>query len=208
MIASACPFGPAPDDPLHAAFLSILGRIKLHARIFFRHVKCPHRKDDYISETVAIAWKWFRLLALRGKDTRHFPSALASLAARHVQSGRRLCGQEKSRDVLNALAQQRHRFVVLRLPDYSTLTGTPIEEALQDNRKSEVPTQVAFRLDFAAWLADLAERDRRMVLDMAVGEPTHCLARKYGISAGRVSQKRRQFQRYWLRHTGEDTSFS
>ena len=63
---------------------------------------------------------------------------------------------------------------------------------LHDNRRTAVPEQVQFRLDFPAWLATLSERDRRVIADMAQGEKTMHLARKYGVSEGRISQLRRQ----------------
>ena len=49
---------------------------------------------------------------------------------------------------LSPLAQQRKGFTVGKLPDYGTLNGTPLEEALHDNTRSPVPEQVCFRLDF------------------------------------------------------------
>ena len=82
---------------LRTRFLSILPRIKTHARIYFRHVKCYHKKADCISETMALAWKWFVRLAEKGKDATQFPSTLASYAARAVRSGRRMKTGRSSR---------------------------------------------------------------------------------------------------------------
>src|SRR5437660_259462 len=97
MIASASPSYPlTPDDPLHAAFLPLLPRIELHARIFFRHLKCPHQKQDMVAETVALSWKWFLRAAAKGKDVHQFVGTLAAYAARHVKSGRKLCTQERA----------------------------------------------------------------------------------------------------------------
>ncbi len=195
-----------PDNLLHTAFLTMLHKIETHARIFFRDVKCPDKKADRIAESVALAWVWFRNLARRGKDATAFPCVLASFAARHVKAGRRLCGQERSNDAMSAVAQQRHSFVVEKLSDYSTLNGTPLEEALQDNRRSPVPDQVSFRLDFPAWLTTLSERDQRVVEDLALGHRTIDVARKYGISPGRVSQLREQFRRDWMRFVDDAPS--
>ena len=193
----------APDDLLHTAFLTLLPKIESHARIFFRDVRCPGKKSDRIAETIALAWSWFRKLARRGKDATAFPGVLASLAARHVRSGRRLCGQEPCRDAMSAIAQQRHSFVVEKLPDYSTLNGTPLEEALQDNRRSPIPDQVSFRLDFPAWLDRLSARDQRIVEDLSLGHRTTDVARKYSLSPGRVSQLREQFRRGWMQFVGD-----
>jgi hypothetical protein len=196
MLASACFSGSRPD-PLHAGFLALLPRIELHAVIFFRHVRCPHKKEDCVAETVAVAWKWYRQIAERGKDARRFPAALASLAARHVKDGRRLCGQERSRDALSPLAQARHGFAVGKLPDFETLSSNPLHEALHDNTRSPVDEQVCFRLDFPRWLVRLGDRRRRLAQDMALGHRTQDLAKAYGLTQGRISQLRRELHLDW-----------
>jgi hypothetical protein len=91
---------------------------------------------------VGVFWKWFLRMAQRGKDATHFPAALASYAARAVRCGRRVCGQETSKDVLSPLAQQRRYFTVGSLPQYETLRHNPFMEALADNTISPVPEQV------------------------------------------------------------------
>src|SRR5262249_40435352 len=104
------------SDPLQEAFLRLLPRIELHGQVVFRTVKCPDQQQEAIAEMVALAWRWFVRLHRQGKDPREFPSALAIFAARQVRSGRRLCGQEKARDVLSPVAQQRGQVKVEALP--------------------------------------------------------------------------------------------
>jgi len=184
---------------LQERFLAIRPRILVHARIYFRHVRCGGRKADAIAETVALAWKWFVRLARRGKDARRFPSVLASFAARAVRSGRRLCGQERSKDVLSPVAQQRHGFSVSKLPDFSTESSNPLAEALADNRRSPVPDQVQFRIDFPAWRRTQSRRDRRIIHAMTLGERTSDLAQQFRLSPARISQLRREFCADWER---------
>ena len=186
-----------PITELHVGFQLILPRLELHGHIFFRHVRCPHKRADAIAEMVALAWKWYVRLAQRGKDVSDFVAAFVSFAAVAVKSGRRLCGQERPKEVLSPLAQQRHGFAVGRLPDVSTLGGNPYDEALQDNTVSPVPEQVMFRLDFPAWLLTRSDRDRRVIADLMVGERTLDVARKFGLSPARISQLRREFMRDW-----------
>jgi hypothetical protein len=188
---------------LQLAFLSILPRIERHGRVYFRHVRCPDRKADAISEMVALSWHWFLRLAHQGKDATRFPSTLATFAARAVHSGRRLCGAERAKDALSPAAQRRHGFAVGRLPDVSTLNGNPLFDALHDNTRSPVPDQVSFRLDFPAWLASLGARNRSIAQDMAQGHRTGELAEKYGLSPARVSQLRREFYLDWQKFCGE-----
>jgi hypothetical protein len=192
-----------PPTALHRGFLAILARIELHARIYFRAVKCPHRKDDAVAETIALSWKWYVRLVERGKEPTRFPSALATYAARAVKSGRRLCGQERAEDVLSPLTQTHQGFGVQQLPGHSTLSGNPVSEALIDNTKSPVPEQAAFRLDFSAWLVSLGERNRKLAEDMALGHRTQDLADRHGLTQGRISQLRREFCLDWHRFHGE-----
>jgi hypothetical protein len=196
-----CRLGP---ERLQAGFLTLLPRIERHARVYFRHVRCPHRKADSIAETVALAWQWYLRLVERGKDPADFVSTFAGYAARAVRSGRRVCGQEAGQEVLSPRAQARHGFAVLRLlAGPTTLSGSPLEEALLDNAATPPPEAAAFRIDFPAWLATWPERDRRLIEALGLGERTLALAQQQGLTPGRISQKRRQYRDDWQRFCGE-----
>jgi hypothetical protein len=188
---------------LQTAFLAIHPRIVTHARFHFRHFRCLHRQDDAVAEAVALAWKCFLRLTRRGKDPGRFVTAFADYAARAVKNGRRLCGQEKTKDPLSPLAQQRRGFAIQSLPMASSMNGNIFDEALADNTKTPVPEQVGFRLDFPAWRIGRCERDRRLIDDLMVGERTLDVARRYGLSAARISQLRRDFHEDWLAFCGE-----
>jgi hypothetical protein len=194
----------APPPPgLHQGFLSILSRIQLHAEIFFRGVRCPHKKEDAIAETVGLAFKWYVRLIQRGKDPRQFPSTLATFAAKAVKSGRRVCGQERAKDALSSRAQQRHSFTVSPLPQGSSLAANVFDLALRDSTQSPPDEQVMFKLDMATWLVTLGERNRNLVVDMMLGHRTKELAQIHRITEGRVSQLRRELYLAWLLFHGE-----
>jgi hypothetical protein len=189
---------------LQASFVAVvLPRVLSHGDVSFRNVKCPHRREDAIQEMVSIAWKWHLRLAEKGKDATRFPTALATYAARAVRSGRRLAGHERSKDVLSPVARRRHGFALEKLPDFSTLGGNPIEEALFDNRVSPVLDQVVFRLDFPAWRLTHADRDRRLIDHLMLGGRTLEVSRVFGLSPARISQKRREFHDSWQAFCGE-----
>ena len=202
-------FSSAALAHLQASFLAfVLPRVLSHGRVYFRHLKCRDRREDALQEMIGLTWRWHLRLAEQGRDATCFPTALASYAARAVKSGRRLCGQERANDVLSPRAQQKRHFAVEKLPDMSTLSGSPLEEALQDNTVSPVPDQVIFRLDFPAWLARLTARDRSIVENLMVGQRTLDVAGKYGLSPARISQKRREFRQDWRSYCNEDVSTS
>src|SRR5579862_8353919 len=193
MVASAVP----SIKHIQSDFLTALPRINKHARLYFRHVPCRHRKADLVSEVVAICWKWWLRLVEVGKNPRAFVSVLATFAAKAVRSGRRVCGQLKPNDVLSERAQQRHGFCVGKLPDFSTESTNPLAEALADNTQSAVPDQVQFRCDFPAWRRTHCRRNRRLIGRLMLGERTKDVARRFGLSESRVSQLRQQFHDDW-----------
>ena len=184
---------------LQARFVAIMPRIEVHGQIYFRNERCPGKKDDCLAEMLALSWKWFVRLHEQGRDPTRFVSALASFAARAVRTGRRLCGQEKTRDVLSPLAQQRKGFVVCKLPEFSALIpyGIPFLEALIDNTRTPVPDQVSFRCDFPAWVKTHTDRNRRLIEALMMGERTLDVSSKHGISSARISQLRRWFMEDW-----------
>ena len=194
---------PSAIPYLQARFQAMIPRIERHARIFFRYLKCPFKRQDAIAETLALCWKWFLRLMQRGKDPAEFVSTLASFAVRAVKSGRRVTGQEKAKDVLSSLAQQRHHFTVSSIPDGSSLNGNVFDEALHDNTQSEVPEQVAFRIDFPAWRLTRTERDRCILDDLMIGERTLDVSQKFGVSPGRISQLRTDFRIDWSLFTAD-----
>jgi hypothetical protein len=201
---------------LHARFLLILPRVELHGRIYFRHVRCPHRKADALQEMRALAWQWFLRLHERGRDPSAFLTGFTTLLARAVNSGRRLVGMAHSKDVTNPATQRRHGFKVEVLPSslgvsHECRNASPhgqelhdaYEERLRDNTVTPVLGQVAFRIDFPEWLATLTGRERRIVREMANNEGTLDLSRQFELSPSRISQLRREFHDDWRRFCGE-----
>jgi hypothetical protein len=207
------------QNSLHAGFLRILPHIQLHAQVYFRDEQCPDQRADRVTETIALAWTWYRRLAERGKDAGRFVSTLATLAARAVRSGRRACSTEYTKDVMSPVAQRRHGFTVTAL---SASTRGPFEdiralvrgqqeidayeERLRDNTVTPPADAAAFRVDFVQFLASLSQRDRDLAMFLSLGHQAKRAASKFGVSPSRVSQLRQRWYREWRRCQGEEGS--
>jgi hypothetical protein len=142
--------------------------------------------------------------------------SFTTFLARAVNSGRRLMGMAKAKDVMNPIAQRCYGFKVESLPSftrtsfdhlYSSPKGQELrdyfEERLWDNTITPVIDQVQFRIDFPAWLQTLTGRERRMIRGMARNERTLDLSKQFELSPARISQIRREFQIDWNRFIGE-----
>jgi hypothetical protein len=190
---------PLSVAQLQTRFLAVMPRIERHARFSFRHLRCPHQREEALAECLALAWWWYVRLARRGKNPEAFITILADFAARAVSSGRRLCGQQKANDVLSPVAQRRHGFTVQRLHPCGSLSGSPWDDAVRDNTQTPVPNQVIFRVEFPIWRSRRNKRDQRIIDRLLLGEQTGAVAQAFGLSAGRVAQLRRQYHADWLR---------
>jgi hypothetical protein len=217
MHAPLCPQDTGTDaGALHTAFVALVPRIERHGRIYFRHVRCRHKKADAIQEMTALGWRWFLRLHERGKDPAEFLTGFTTLLARAVNSGRRLVGMAHGKDAANPATQRRHHFAVEVLPSslgvsHERRTASPhgqelqdaYEERLRDNTITPVVDQVQFRIDFPAWLATWPERDRQLIEALGLGERTLALAEQFGLTPGRISQKRREYHGDWERFCGD-----
>jgi hypothetical protein len=216
MFAATTSFPSSTPKDLHAAFLAIVPKIEMRARIAFALCKCANQKADRVAEAVALAWKWFVKLQERGKDAATFPGVFAILVARAVASGRRIAGGETINDVMSRVAQRKHGFSVQGLPNSDAAhCHDPLEEPLQrflktledrlaDNTQTPVPEQAEFRIDFPAWLRTLSVRERTMAEAMMREERTNDLSKKFGVSPGRISQLRSKLRTEWASFCGEE----
>jgi DNA-directed RNA polymerase specialized sigma24 family protein len=203
---SSIPAKPAlPIESAQASFLILLPIIVSIARLHFRHLRCSHRQEDCVHEAVALAWKWHCRLVERGRSAADFIVTFARLAARAVNSGRRLCGQEPIRDVMSRVCQHKHHFFVSPLPDGHSKFGTTIEDALAENTQSPVPVQVQFRSDFPAWTQRLSPRTRQAVEQLALGHQTQDVAKRFGVSSARISQMRSELHKDYMHFLHESS---
>ena len=194
MIALAQP-RPADRPAGQTKFLAMLPVITRSASLAFRSLDAEAR-EEAMAEVMANAYVAFARLTELDKTDLAFPTVLALYGIRQYWDGRRVGTKANRHD---AYAQPA------RLP--REYLGTPQDqgwkEPLIDNRRSPVPDQAAFRIDFPRWLETLPERDRDIVLRLCQGERPVDVARHHGITRGRVSQLRRELHDGWLRFHGE-----
>lgn len=185
----------------HNLFLAMLPTIVAHARFAFRHLR-PEAREEAAAECVANAFVAFARLVQLGKVDLAYPSVLARYAVAQVRDHRKVGGRLNVKDVLSGYAQGRKGFVVERL-DHFDEEENAWREAVVEDRCTPVPEQAAFRCDFPEWLRRLSRRDRRIALKLAASETTGCVARMFQVSAGRISQLRKELKAAWETFHGE-----
>lgn len=128
---------------------------------------------EQTADAVSYAWEF----AQRGNGT---PSTVAYYALRRVKTGFR--NSVRSIDgPPSRTGQQKPKRVGFNLAEYASDESDPAEAA-------------AFRMDFTDWQADLNHRHRAIADALASGDRTEEVAERFAVSAGRVSQIRRELE--------------
>ncbi len=142
----------------------------------------PEVRHEMIANTMALAWKFFYGLFLRGRAEN--PGILTSCvyyAIRQTLCGRTVQSASNSKDPFECRRNGKVTFQDFEPNDFV-------------GRDTAIPDQVSFRIDIPRFMNTLTSRQRRIAVDLASGMTTNETAEKYGVTAGRVSQFRRQFK--------------
>ncbi len=189
------------DTTPHDKFLAMLPAIRRQAKLAFRSAK-TEAKEELIAEVVANAFTAYVRLVERGKEDVACPTPLAWYAIRQVRTGRRVGSKLNVRDVSSHYAQVAKGIVVERLDQFSQQEGEWREVLVEDRHAGPAETAAA-RIDVGAWFRSLGRKKRKVARTFAQGETTSSVARMFGLSAGRVSQLRRELAESWQQFQGE-----
>jgi hypothetical protein len=196
MIAFATPRTKSSSaEQWQAKFLELLPAIDNQARVAFRG-EPAERRQDLIAEVIANCWVAFVRLMERGLEDMVYPTPLAQYAIRQVRSGRKVGSQLNVRDVSSEYAQRSKGFVVRNLDRYDKRKHQ-WKEVLVEDRQAGPAETAASRIDFGDWLQSLPCRSRRIAETLATGETTKKVAKRFCVSAGRISQLRRELKDAW-----------
>ena len=141
-------------------------------------------------------------LVERGRKDIAFASPLAGYAIRQVRSGRCVGTKLNVGDVSSRHAQRTKGITMERLDQFDCDEDEWREALIEDRRAGPAETAAA-RIDVAAWFRSLARKKRKIAQTLAKGEGTGKVARMFGLTAGRVSQLRRELAESWAECQGE-----
>ena len=95
-----------------------------------------------------------------------------------------------ARDPLSRYGQMINDIEIERLPSHWI-------DTMVEDKRAPVSDQVAARMDVRAWFATLTKQMKQIAKDLAFGCSTSEVARKHGVSPGRISQLRRTLEASW-----------
>jgi len=170
-------------------FVSMLPEIEQKLRLAFCRLD-PEAREDAIEEGVVHSLLACSRLHEQGRAEVATPSSLAWYSSRHVRRGRPAGGRMNGKEPLSRYGQISNDIEVERQ------TSNWIDTLVEDKR-ADVADQVAAKMDFRAWFATLTKRMKEIAKDLAFGCSTSEVAKKHGVTAGRISQLRRTLEESW-----------
>lgn len=170
-------------------FVAMLPEIEQKLRLAFCRLD-PEAREDAIEEGVVHSLLSYVRLVEQGRAEVATPSSLAWYSSRHVKRGRPAGGRMNGKDPLSRYAQIGYGIQIERQP------SNWIDAIVADNRAT-VSDQVAAKMDVGAWFATLTMRMKEIAKDLAFGCSTSEVAKKHGLTAGRISQLRRVLEESW-----------
>lgn len=136
-------------------------------RIYFRN------DEDLQADLISKSWE-FSLTA--GENAT--ASTIVTFAVKHVRSGRQFPVTTRS--------------VEARRKDGPNFTRHPVDVMELPNDDSSPVETAIMRVDLAAFVATLSDRQRELLEAMLLGETTSDMAHLFGLTAGRIAQLRRE----------------
>jgi hypothetical protein len=181
-------------------FIVHLSAVEDAARYAFRRMR-RQDPEEALAAACGAAWSAWAGLLRRGKDPVEVGvHAIARHAIKYVKSGRKLGNPTCGRGARDVWHPRVRRALGLRVVSFEVLAG-PSPGSWRDWLVADhrvTPADLACsRLDFAAWLAGLPVRKRRVAELLAEGHEGVVVARLVGIAQSRVSQLRTELAESW-----------
>jgi len=179
----------------------MLPSMRQQARFAFRNC-LQQEKRDAIEEVILLAFDMYASLVRRGRENLAYPTPLVQYAIRQYRIGRRLDVTVCINDVTSPVCRYERGVEVKSLERFNAAKNEWREVLVEDRHAGPADTAAA-RIDMSAWLRSLPRRDRKVAKVLATGETTNAAAKKFRISAGRISQLRRELEQSWEKFHGE-----
>jgi len=147
-------------------------------------------RDALLDDAESVAWE------LESTAPPHVtPACIAHMAVKRVRIGRQ--HRESVRSITTSRYDKRCkrpknlRQIHIHLHDIAATDAPPSES-------------VPGWMDYQEWLAGYNSRKRKIAEALAVGGKTGEVAAEFGVSAGRIAQMRREFERDWRAFQGNN----
>ncbi len=185
-----------PTACWQSGFVAMLPLIERHARYYFRTLHDDESLQEAIQEVICNACVAYARLHQQGRVEVASATSLARYGVAQYWEGCRVGNSLNIKDVCSVRCQRRKGVRVRPLCRWDD-AKFQWQEILVEDRTASPADLAASRIDFADFMKSLGKRTRKIAELLAVGETTNRVAEIIGVTAGRISQIRRELQAKW-----------
>ena len=186
------------DEQVNDRFMVMVPSIKKQVRWAFKGYAAD-RLAEAMQAIIVIAFDIHKKAVLNGHLEKSFASPLSRFAIGRYKEGRTGGAPSCSTDVTSEHCKALGRSSVRNYGLALNIADTFESEATVMDARYPVSDAVQFKIDFfEGWLPQQSPRDQEIILDLVNGETTSDVAKKYGVSAGLISQYRRRYEKSWF----------
>lgn len=169
----------------HDLFVDALPWMQRATNYRFRHLD-GDRRQEAVQNTLTLAWKAFRRLDEEGRADIRLLNSVLRYSIQQTTAGRKIQGTnyKKAKDAIEYGKRGKVQFEPMPLDSFV-------------GKSTPIPDAVSFRVDVPMFLASLTERQQAMAEELMFGKGTAEVAKKFGVTAGAVSQFRARFKQLY-----------
>lgn len=184
-------------EQIEAKFLELMPTITKIARHAFKEYDAD-RRDDAVQSVLVKAFQNIQGLAEQDRLDDAYVSPIARFAVKAHKTGRIGGLPQNSTDVMAEHCRWLGRSTVKNFGLATDIADSFESEATATDARYPVHKTVQLKMDFFEnWYRQQSPRDREIICDLAMGETTGDVAKKYGVSPGAASQWRRKYADSW-----------
>jgi len=185
------------DEDIHAKFLELMPLITRIAKGAFQNYSYD-RRADAIQSVLVSAFINIKQLAADGRLEDAYATPLARFGIYSYRVGRPAGIKSDALDVFGERCRYLGRSKIKHYGIATEVTDSFESTATATDARYPVHKTVQIRIDFfQTWYRNQSPKDQKIIYDLAMGETTTDLAKKYKVTLGAVSQWRRKFANSW-----------
>ena len=191
------------DEQINAKFLELMPKIIKNAKYAFQNYAAD-RQDEAIQSVLVTAFENVKQLAEQGRLDDAFATPISRFAIGRHREGRPGGVPSCSTDVTSERCRWLGRSTVKNYGLALQIADSFESMATATDARYPVHKTVALRIDFFEnWLKNQTPKDQEIIKDLAYGHSTNDVSRKYGLSAGRISQLRKSYATSWYQFVSD-----
>lgn len=185
-------------EEINEKFLELMPKIVKFAKYAFKNFDAD-RQEDAIQSVLVTAFENVKQLGEQGRLDDCFVTPITKFAIGRYREGRPGGVPSCGTDVTSERCRYLGRSTVKNYGLATEIADSFESMATATDARYPVHKTVALRIDFMQdWYRQQTPRDQEIIRDLAMGETTNDVSRKFGISAGRVSQLRKTYANSWF----------